>query len=433
MKKVCFFLMVLLIITSSVSANGSQEAEADQSITFWTFGTESPELKAVMEELKAGFKEQTGIDVEWKMIGWGDYHQSNLLVLSSNEGPDVTQIGTTTVAQQTLAGAFANLESLFSELGGSDVFFKPMLATTAPQSMEGRFAIPWFADPRGMIYRKDVLDSLGMDVPKTWDELVEVSKAIQEAGIMEFPVGIPGSAMAHDLYQTIDQAGGSIAAFNGDNTISKIDSEESVEGVSWLMDLVTTYKVASPATAEYDKATLRAKFANGEIAFYYDSPQAFTYLSKNSPALVENGLEKVSVAPAPAGPTGNASVFCGGSHLAIYKFTKNRENAENWVKYLLEPENVARWSKAYGNVPALLSASDLEGFDQEPWKSFISIAENHGHHPESGPGGTLAKVEKILSNKVLGAYLQGNYSADLINEAIAEGKLVHQRMIDQFE
>lgn len=434
MKKGLLLLALVALAATPLFASGAQEeVQEERSITFWTFGTESPELKAVMEELKAGFKQESGINVNWKMIGWGDYHQSNLLVISSQEGPDVTQIGTTTVAQQVLAGVFDEVTPLFEELGGSEAFFKPMLSTLSPQSVEGTYAIPWFADPRGMIYRKDILDSLGLSVPSTWDELVSVSKAIQEAGIMEYPVGIPGAGMAHDLYQTIDQAGGSIARYMDGKTVSLIDSPESTMAIKWFTDLVTTYKVASPATAEYDKATLRAKFANGEIAFYYDSPQAFTYLADNAPDLAAGGMDTVSVAPAPAGPAGKASVFCGGSQLAIYRFSEDKDAARAWITYLLEPEHVAKWSKAYGNVPALLAARNLEGFDKEPERSFIQIAEAHGHHPESGPGGTLAKVENILSNTILGAYLQGTYDPSLVDSAIAEGKIVHQRMIDQFE
>ncbi|MCF7940716.1 MAG: extracellular solute-binding protein [Spirochaetia bacterium] len=429
MKRFLLILAILLVSVSAVTAQGSPEVEPVKKLTFWTFGSESPELHAVMTQFKNTFKAETGVEVEWKMIGWGDYHQSNLLVLSSHEGPDVTQMGTTTVAQQVLAGAFAEVSDLYASLGGDQAFFKPMLATISPQSVEGTYAIPWFADPRGLIYRKDILDTLGLAVPASWDELVSVSQAIQDAGIMEYPIGIPGSAMAHDLYQTIDQAGGVIASYDGSSTISMIDSPESTAGIRFLTDLVTSHKVASPATAEYDKATLRAKFANGEIAFYYDSPQAFTYMQENAPEIVDG----VAVAPAPAGPSGKASVFCGGSHLAVYEYSDNKELASQWISFLLRPEHVALWSKVYGNVPALLSASDLEGFDQQPWNSFISIAEQHGHHPESGPGGTLAKVDTIISHTILGAYLQKQYSEELVGTAIQEGKLVHQRMIDQFQ
>ncbi len=105
MKRFLLILAILLVSVSAVTAQGSPEVEPVKKLTFWTFGSESPELHAVMTQFKNTFKAETGVEVEWKMIGWGDYHQSNLLVLSSHEGPDVTQMGTTTVAQQVLAGA----------------------------------------------------------------------------------------------------------------------------------------------------------------------------------------------------------------------------------------------------------------------------------------------------------------------------------------
>lgn len=93
---------------------------------------------------------------------------------------------------------------------------------------------------------------------------------------------------------------------------------------------------------------------------------------------------------------------------------------------------MAKWSKAYGNVPAVIKATKLEGFDQEPWVSFINVALNHGYHPPINPGGTLAKVENVITNNILGAYLTKTFTPDLFDKTIKEAARMHQRIIDQF-
>ncbi len=422
-KRILISIFTLLLF--AISLNGF----AEEGIEFWTFGTETTELKTVMENFKEDFKSETGINVDWRMIGWGDYHQSNLMVISSHEGPDVTQIGTTTVAQQAFAGVFDDVTGLFGELGGEEVFFQAMLTTTIVDSLEGRYAIPWFADPRALIYRKDLLDKYNLELPATWSDLVEVSKVLQEKGEMEFPVGLPGAELAHTIYQTIEQAGGEMTSYENGKFKSNLTDPKVKEAIKFILDQVTEYKIAAPASVEYDKATLRAKLANGEIAFMYDSPQIYQYLDQNAPNLVE----KVAVGPAPAGPAGKNSVFTGGSHLAVYKFTEKKEEAEKWIKFLLRPENVALWSKAYGNVPGLLSATKLQGFGEKPLVDFNNVARDHGIHPPSNPGGTLAKVEDLINNQILGAYLEGKYSPDMLDKTLQEAENMHQRVIDQFE
>ena len=422
-KTTLILILSIFILTFSINTLAADE------ISFWTFGTETPELKNVMDQFKTEFKQETGITVDWRMIGWGDYHSNNLMVISSHEGPDVTQIGTTTVAQQAYAGVFDNVTNLFNELGGEEVFFDALLTTTTPDGMEGRYAIPWFADPRALIYRKDLLEKHGMDIPETWDELVEVSKTLQEEEGMDYPASLPGQELAHTIYQTVEQAGGSITTYEDDKFKSNLTSPKVKSAVKFLTDHVTEYEIAAPASAEYDKATLRAKLANGELAFMYDSPQIYQYLEQNAPDLVN----KIAVGPAPAGPAGKHSVFCGGSQLAIYNFTEKREEAVKWIKYLLRPENVALWAKAYGNVPGLISATKMQGFDEKPLADFIDVARHHGIHPPSNPGGTLAKVEDLINNQILGSYLEGNYKESMIDKTLQEGQNMHQKVIDQFE
>ena len=420
--KLCLVMICIMLLAGSAFA-------ASETISFWTFGTETPELKAVMNQFRADFLRETDIEVDWKMIGWGDYHQNNLMVISSRKGPDVTQIGTTTVSQQAMAGVFDEVTPLFEELGGDDVFFAASVKSTMPDALEGHYAIPWFVDPRALIYRKDLLEKNGLELPTTWDDLVKVAKVLQENEGMEYPVGMAGSELAHEIYQAIAQAGGDITSQAGNKFYSAMTSDEAKAGVRFLTDLVILHEVASPATGEYDKATLRAKFAHGEIAFYYDSPQAFTYMEQNAPEL----LDKMGVGPAPAGPGGKRSCFLGGSNLAIYNFTKKREAAVAWIKYLIRPENVAIWAKAYGNVPGVIEATNLEGFDEEPWASFIDVAVNHGYHPPINPGGTLAQVEGLITNNILGANLSGTYTEDIFEKTMVEAERMHQRIIDQFK
>ena len=49
-------------------------------------------------------------------------------------------------------------------------------------------AIAFMANAQHFVYRRDVLDELGLEVPTTWDAVIEAADAAREAGLMDNPV-----------------------------------------------------------------------------------------------------------------------------------------------------------------------------------------------------------------------------------------------------
>ncbi len=50
-------------------------------------------------------------------------------------------------------------------------------------------AVAFMANAQHLAYRKDVLEQIGVEPPKTYEELLDAAKMIREKGIMENPVG----------------------------------------------------------------------------------------------------------------------------------------------------------------------------------------------------------------------------------------------------
>ena len=49
-------------------------------------------------------------------------------------------------------------------------------------------AIAFMANAQHFVYRRDVLDELGLEVPTTWDAVIEAADAAREAGLMDDPI-----------------------------------------------------------------------------------------------------------------------------------------------------------------------------------------------------------------------------------------------------
>src|SRR5690606_22291379 len=61
-----------------------------------------------------------------------------------------------------------------------------MIDKLEAEAEEGTFGIPYVTNANGMMYNKDKLAELGLEVPKTWDEFVAALEAAKEAG--EIPI-----------------------------------------------------------------------------------------------------------------------------------------------------------------------------------------------------------------------------------------------------
>lgn len=108
---------------------------------------------------------------------------------------------------------------------------------------EGVYAIPETLDFGAVIYRTDIFNSLGLEVPDTWDELRDMLPALQRYG-MNFYHNISSGVGYKWFYQTtplIYQNGGSL--YTEDGTATAIDSPESVAGLKELGDLFVAYSL----------------------------------------------------------------------------------------------------------------------------------------------------------------------------------------------
>lgn len=108
---------------------------------------------------------------------------------------------------------------------------------------DGVYAIPETLEFHSLVYRTDVFRSLDLDVPNTWDDVINILPTLQRYD-MNFYYPTSGGTSLKWFYQTsplIYQYGGSL--YSEDGLSTTINSEESLAGLSLLGDLYTTYSL----------------------------------------------------------------------------------------------------------------------------------------------------------------------------------------------
>ena len=108
---------------------------------------------------------------------------------------------------------------------------------------DGVYAFPETLTFNSLIYRKDIFRSLNLDVPDTWDDIINLLPALQRYG-MNFYHPIAGGISIKWFYQTctfILQYGGTL--YKEDGLSANISSPEGIKGLTLLTELFTVYSL----------------------------------------------------------------------------------------------------------------------------------------------------------------------------------------------
>jgi len=319
------------------------------------------------------FEELTGIKVELEVIPWSDMTNNTLAAAVSGQGPDVVNIGNTNATTLNTTGAFLPFagEDL-AAIGGAEKFYESAWETTGPAGVDPT-SIPLYSQVYGLFYNLALFEEAGLEPPTTWEELLAAAEELTDAdagtwGIVA-PAGTVNVAM-HIQYIFANQAGGSPFTADGEPDFV---TDENVEGVRQYLDLMATQKVMNPSNAQYtDGGQATADFAGGKIGMYMAQ-------TGNVNALRANGMEptEYGVVPVPA-PRGSDQVgsFIAGTNISIFEFSKNKEAALEFVKFMTSPEESEILNKAYGTLPPVrdVPATAFEAYPElmDMWTEILA-------------------------------------------------------------
>ena len=124
-------------------------------------------------------------------------------------------------------------------------------------------AIAMMVNAQHLMYRKDILDELGIEVPKTWDEVLAAAAKIKESGKVEYPLGATMKAgwnIAQEFNNMFLGFGGEFV--DGENKPT-INTEAGVKALEKLKE-ITQY--LDPEYLVSDSTYVQQQFQQGKIA-----------------------------------------------------------------------------------------------------------------------------------------------------------------------
>ncbi|MEO0498590.1 MAG: extracellular solute-binding protein [Pseudomonadota bacterium] len=128
-------------------------------------------------------------------------------------------------------------------------------------------AVAFMANAQHLVYRADVLEEAGVEVPTTYEEMLAAAEAIRAAGIMENPVGGPYAAgwnLAQEFNNMFLGFGGS--HFKPGTAEPNVNSEAGVQALE-MMKALSEYM--NPDYLTHDSNGTNAEFRAGNTALMH--------------------------------------------------------------------------------------------------------------------------------------------------------------------
>ncbi len=228
------------------------------------------------------------------------------------------------------------------------------------QTVNGKLvALPIFTDAPALYYRTDLLEKYGKQPPKTWAELTETAKFIQDAERAEGNKDIWGFVWQGNAYEGLtcdalewvkSHGGGQIV--EPDGTIS-INNPNAVAALEQAKSWVGT--ISPDGVLAYQEEESRGVWQTGNAVFMRNWPYAYG-LGNGDDSAVKG---KFAVTTLPVGKEGDPSAATlGGWNVAVSKYSTKQEAAISLALYLAGPEAQKQRAIAESNLPTIMALYD---------------------------------------------------------------------------
>ncbi|MEU8174265.1 sugar ABC transporter substrate-binding protein [Microbispora hainanensis] len=393
----------------SASAAASGPKFAGQTLTVWRLGAPTDVFTKYMDDLNAKFKEQTGAEAKVQWIPWPDAQKKWTTALAGGEGPDVTEFGNDQVAAWVAQDALTDITDAVKN--DSELQQIPQNLWSY-ETIDGKiYAVPWGGGTRAVLYRKDWFDKLGIEVPKTWDDLVAAAKTIvdkQGKDVDGFAFN-GGSDANMSLSPFVWSAGGDFAKFEGGKWVGQLTQPGFKEGFQFYTDLVAKDGVSGKGRLTQNSVDIAQRFAAGKVGMYVTGGWDIAAIKEQSKGKVDESKMGFFSLPAKDG-SGPAPAFQGGNDIAVWKDAKNPELALEYVKLAAGKEFGVRYAKEGGLLPLYPDALEEMGGDpaQKPFTDTFKVAKGF----PASPNWAEANDTKAVLQNAAREVIEGKKSVD---------------------
>lgn len=345
MKTRCSRLTVALLV---ISLAGLACAAPKTTVTIATYSQPRYEIlrDSLIPKWQAAHK-----DIDIQIVNYPDFWNKLLVLMSTDQAPDIVDTAGTYVFGHVIRGGAVNLAPLLEKdpaLSKDSFWPGPWNEVRWPQpDGQGIYGLPW--DTVGVVlwYNNELLRNAGVNAPTsswTWFDLRAAAKKIARDidGDGQNDLWGVGAASNHELFDPLVKSFGGMI-LNPDRKSAGIDSPQAIQATQFLTDMIQ----------EDRSALIGASLVGGNVGFHITGTYAIQHVGR-----VE-GLDW-GVAPMPKGPVAHNTY--GGSNMFEVMYRPGQDLQAVWtiLKLLLTQETIEAFWTSYQapySIPSVRSVA----------------------------------------------------------------------------
>jgi multiple sugar transport system substrate-binding protein len=376
--------VALPALAACSSGNGSSPGNADASgpLKVWARGAnDSPKAYQAIFD---AFTKKTGIKIE-PFFTLTDFETKLTAAATAHNLPDLVVDDAAQLGNFKTQGIIQAVDK--SKIAGADQL-TPASWDSAKDLKGDVYAVPFSAQANLLFIRSDWLTKLGLQPPKTWDDVVAVAKAFTtqdpdgDGKADTYGLAVPGSTTRGYVswyWSTFFwQAGGEYFTGSGGKFSASVNSDAGVQATKWFEDLFCTQKVVQPSALNDTTTETNKAFQTGVAGMYFTGPYAFATMD----ATAVKG--KYTVVAPPSGPA-NGRTLAEGTD--IYLMSGGKTNAaKKLAEFMITPEAQKLGMSAVPTativrlpVNSTVDAAAVHSADPR-WTLAAQVFANQGHY-----------------------------------------------------
>lgn len=355
---------------------GAGEGSAEQPFAGTTLSIASMNdpFNFVIEEMLPMFEAETGIDVQMEIIPYNGLRERTMTDLVSGSGSfDVITMDIVWMGEWAEAGFITQLDE-YIERDNID------MDAFIPGALEG--LAYWDGDTYGMPigayhflmhYRTDLLEEAGMDMPATYDEVMEFGRAVQNPADDQYGIAVPmvrGAPIVHYSLAYLSGAGGGVLDDNREPTISSSVAQDVYDYYKQFLE------IGPDGMPSYDWFAVSDAYQQGRVAML----GAWNVVSpgfENPEDSQIVGQTEYSVMPT-LNEGDEAQVPFGGWSLVINDDSDKKEAAWEFIKWITSEDVHLEYAQR-GGTPVRFDTLENEELQAErPWYETVLEIERNG-------------------------------------------------------
>lgn len=366
---------------STFDVAGAGDVKLDVMITSLGDSDGGPYLRGIMENYSKMYPNVTLNPVECSM---NDLYTTLITQTTAGTLPDIFSMSEAYSANcQEMGMGVENL----SELLGEEYMSGLLEAAVKNATVNDKLVyLPWQNNTTAVVYRKDLFEEKGIEIPKTWDEFLEVAKALTEDLDGDGKTDRYGCVFAgtrndsaESRFQTFALTFGSeFVTVNSDGSFaSGFETDAFKKAMTTFVDLAVNQGVTPPGFVETGYSEAYTMLAADQACMFFSPSNVLGGIYNANPDM----KGKMGSFQMPTIKEVNPVTSFSSVGMTISSTSKHPEVAADFLKYMTSVENSLTWNEATCRLPVVKEAVTVISQKDEAYSGFAEASEHASIYP----------------------------------------------------